>query len=265
MPPRTVAMATDAEGGVYSATGQRYQAIFSRHGVHLELLHTAGSVENLERLQAPQSGVSVTLVQGGITSGAKAPELVSLGTVFYEPFWLFTRVATSDPSKALREGMRLSFGVSGSGTDALARELAAGVGFDLSRAEVVHLGTDEAGKALLRGELDFIGMSMGWEAPIVQQLLREESIHPVDWPRADAHVALRPYLSKLVLPRGVADLARDRPSRDLTLLATTASLEERVNQMRVPSAFAHMLYTLKIHIGLVRERLQAAQPAEKSR
>jgi hypothetical protein len=35
--------------------------------------------------------VSVALLQGGITSEADAPEIASLGTVFYEPFWLFHR------------------------------------------------------------------------------------------------------------------------------------------------------------------------------
>jgi hypothetical protein len=43
-------------------------------------------------------------------------------------------------------------------------------------------------------------------------------------PRADAQVALRPYLSKLVLPRGVADLVSDRPPADVQLMATKASL-----------------------------------------
>jgi hypothetical protein len=55
----------------------------------------------------------------------------------------------------------------------------------------------------------------------------DESIHPYEWLRADAHVALRPYLSKLVLPRGVADLPRDRPPKDLTLVATKTSLVVR--------------------------------------
>ena len=61
------------------------------------------------------------------------------------------------------------------------------------------------------------------EAPIVHQLFVDESIHAYEWLRADAQVALRPYLSKLVLPRGVADLPRDRLAKDLTLVATKTS------------------------------------------
>ena len=92
MPQRTVVMATGPEGGAYAALGQKYKEILSRQNVRLELLATNGSVENIERLRNSQGGVSVAFVQGGTTSGAEAPELVSLGTLFYEPFWVFSRV-----------------------------------------------------------------------------------------------------------------------------------------------------------------------------
>ena len=85
----------------------------------------------------------------------------------------------------------------------------------------------QAGEALMRAEVDMIGMMLPLEAPIVHQLFVDESIQAFDWLRADAHVALRPYLSKLVVPRGVVDLPRDRPAKDLTLVATKASLVVR--------------------------------------
>jgi hypothetical protein len=46
----------------------------------------------------------------------------------------------------------------------------------------------------------------------------------VGYPRADALVALYPFLNKLVVPRGAADLVRDRPASDLVLIGTKASL-----------------------------------------
>ena len=42
--------------------------------------------------------------------------------------------------------------------------------------------------------------------------------------RADAYVRRFPYLSKLVLPRGVFNLASDLPERDVVLLSPTANL-----------------------------------------
>ena len=37
-------------------------------------------------------------------------------------------------------------------------------------------------------------------------------------------------------------------------------LEHRADRMRVPLRFAPLLYNLKMHIGLVRERVQADEP-----
>ena len=227
LPPSTVVIATDLEHGIHSQIAQRYQQIFARHGVRLELLATNGSVENVKHLRDPRSGVSVAFVQSGVTSAAEAPELVSLGTLFYEPFWLFSRIPRSDQPRRLGEGHRMSFGLPGSGTYKHGRELAAAVGMDLSRAQMRDLDAVQAGEALMRGEVDLIGIMLPLEAPIVHELFVDESIQAFDWTRADAHVALRPYLSKLVLPRGVADLPRDRPAKDLTLVATKTSLVVR--------------------------------------
>ena len=160
----------------------------------------------------------MAFVQGGTTSAAEAPELVSLGMLFYEPFWVFSRVAPQNlPGGGTRAGMRVSFGPAGSGTDKIAHELAAAMGLDLSRTEVLELGPVDAGERLLKGDLDLICIVAAWDAPIVRRLLLDHSVQVRDWPRADAHVALRPYLSKLVLPRGVADLASDRPPEDVTI------------------------------------------------
>ena len=207
---------------------RRYKEILSRQNLRLELRATNGSVENIERLRHSQDGVSVAFVQGGTTSAAEAPELVSLGTLFYEPFWVFSRVPPQNlPGGKTRSGMRVSFGPAGSGTNKIAHELAAAVGLDLDRTEVLELGPVDAGERLLNGDLDLIAIVAAWDAPIVRRLLLDRSVQLRDWPRADAHVALRPYLSKLVLPRGVADLASDRPPEDVGLLAGKASLVVR--------------------------------------
>ena len=85
MPPRSIAMATGPEGGAYYEIGKRYQAILAREGVRLRLVPTSGALQNLALLRDSHSGVSVALLQGGITSQSEAPEIESLGTVFYEP------------------------------------------------------------------------------------------------------------------------------------------------------------------------------------
>jgi hypothetical protein len=40
------------------------------------------------------------------------------------------------------------------------------------------------------------------------------------------------------------------------MLARLNQLEERADHLRVPRAFATLLYTLRLHIGMVRGRLK---------
>jgi hypothetical protein len=55
-------------------------------------------------------------------------------------------------------------------------------------------------------------------------MLRSPGLRVVSFSQADAYLRRFPFLSKVVLPRGVVDLVRDVPPRDTTLLATTANV-----------------------------------------
>ena len=226
-PPRTVQMATGAEGSAYAEFGERYRELLARHGVTLELVPTNGAVDNVRKLNDAKSGVSVAFVQGGFADAAQAADLVSLGTVFYEPVWLFIRGDLPRASADMLKGRRVSIGPEGSGTRKLASELITAVGLDLSGAEVLDLTALKSGEALLRGEIDMVVMVAPWEYPVVRQLLASARVNAIPFKRADAHIALRPYLNKLVVPQGVADLAHDRPPTDVALVAPKCSLVVR--------------------------------------
>ncbi len=122
LPPRTIVMATGAEGGANHEFGIRYRDILAQSGVKVQLLPTTGGLENLARLRDPRSGVGVGFIQGGTTTQKESPDVELLGTVFYEPLWFFYRSEIGDNIQALR-GRRLSIGPEGSGARALALEL----------------------------------------------------------------------------------------------------------------------------------------------
>jgi TRAP-type uncharacterized transport system substrate-binding protein len=227
LPPRTVVMATGPDDSAYAEAGRRYQTVLARHGVRLELETTRGGVENLQLLRDPGSRISVALVQSGLTTSAESPGVVSLGTMFYEPIWLFEPVAGGlQPGVRSLQG-RVFIDRPGSGTRALADTLLPAIGLDLASADVVDMTAAEAGEALLRGELDLMVTVNAWEAPLVRRLAAAPAVTTLPASRADAQVALRPYLSKLTLPRGVADLVADRPPADVPLIAAKASLLAR--------------------------------------
>ena len=227
MPPRSIVMATGPQGGTYYEVGERYRAALAEAGVEVRLMPTAGSVENLTLLRDPKSGVSVALMQGGIVSAGSARGLESLGTVFYEPCWWFRRSEVEGTGVASLRGRRISIGPENSGTRAIVLELLTRVGINGQNSELLSLPGRATAEKLLASEIDVAFMVASWESPVVQQLLADDHIVLSGYPRADAFIAFYPFLSKLVVPRGAADLLKDKPPSDVTLIASKASLVVR--------------------------------------
>lgn len=90
-PPSRITIAGSFSGGHFEALAQRYQEILARNGLKVNVLRSAGSVDNLISLQDPRLGVDVAFVQGGISDSQRAPGLLSLGRIDYQVFWLFSR------------------------------------------------------------------------------------------------------------------------------------------------------------------------------
>jgi len=226
-PPRSIAMATDPEGSVSAELGARYQEILATHGIEVRLVPSVGAVENVTRLRDSKSGISAAIIPSGITDHREAPELVSLGTLFYEPLWAFSRSSASMKKHEDLSGRRISIGPEGSGTHALAVTFLARVGIIDQTAKLLTLAPQEASEKLLRGEIDAAIMLAPWESPVIHKLIAADGIQLASLPRADAFVALFPFLNKVVLPAGVGDMVNNRPPSDVTLIAPKASLVVR--------------------------------------
>jgi TRAP-type uncharacterized transport system substrate-binding protein len=227
MPPHRIVMATGPEGDAYYEIGKRYRAALAKADVEVQLVPTAGSVENLALLHDPHSGASVALIQGGIPGSGDTAGLESLGTVFYEPMWWFRRREVQGIGSESLRGRKVSIGPEGSGTRALALDLMKRTGSGSQMAEVLALAPQSAGDKLLAGDIDVAFMMTAWEAPVVQRLLADERVELNGFPYADAFVALYPFLRKVVVPRAVTDLAKGRPPADVVLVAGKASLVVR--------------------------------------
>ncbi len=223
-PPRVVVMATGPEGSSYAAFGARYREVLARSGLDLRLRTTAGDGESLALLRDPSSGVAVALLQAGTTTARESPGLVSLGTMVRQPVWIFRR---GEPQGRPFPGPRVSFDVRGSGTRALTTKMLRLLGLAASSSELLELPPQRAAEELQAGRIDGMALVAAWESPLVQRLLLDPEVTLVSFRRADAYVALEPTLEKLVLPEGVADLGRNLPPHDVTLLATRSSLVVR--------------------------------------
>jgi TRAP-type uncharacterized transport system substrate-binding protein len=226
-PPRSVSMAVDPEGSFCAEAAERYRELLARDGIKLNLVPSNGAVESVAMLQNAKSGVSIAIVPSGITTEQKSPDLISLGTLFYEPLWGFSHGRVIKGHQELG-GLRISIGPEGSASNALAKEFLARVGIiDQKSATLLTLPAREGVTQLENGQIDAVALLDAWETPIVHELLTAKDVNLDGIPRADAFVALYPFLNKLTLPAGVADMKENRPPNDVVLLATKASLVVR--------------------------------------
>jgi hypothetical protein len=199
----------------------------------VELRATPGSRDNLRLLRDPKERVDLAFVQGGSSERVRTPEeeareppLVSLGSLFYEPVWVFYRGKQIGGIADLR-GMRVNTGGRGSGTPGIVARLLAANQMERDDIRRSNLEDTEAVVDLLAGKLDAIVLVSAPESPFVQMLLATPGMRLLEFDNAEAYARRYRYLTPVVLPRGVVDLARNVPDRDLPLIATTSSLVAR--------------------------------------
>jgi len=244
-PPNRIVMSTGADSGAYYAFAKRYAAILARDGVTLEVRTSQGSVDNLAQLSDWNSDVEVALVQGGLKQARKPPApvagsadaeeaeeeelpvLVKLGAVAYEPLWVFHRGGVALDRLAQLKGKRLAVGPAGSGTRALVDQLLAANGLDLVPKRLSQESGRKAADALIAGRVDAAFLVASPDAPIIRELLSRPELRLMSFVNAEAYARRFPYLTRLTLPRSAIDFITDTPSRDIDLIASTASVIAR--------------------------------------
>ncbi|MEO8716684.1 MAG: TAXI family TRAP transporter solute-binding subunit [Burkholderiales bacterium] len=240
-PPGRTVLATGPEQSATAEFGKRYASELQRYGIEVVLRTTRGSLENLKLLRDKSQDVDFAFVQGGASESVRAVDeelagapLVSLGSLFYEPVWLFYRAAAAKklPQAALGElaqlrGWRVSVGARGSGMPGLMGKLLAANGIERDELQRDFLEVTPAVVALLGGQLDALAFASAPESPMTQMLLQTPGVKLFEFAQAQAYSRRLPFLSPVTLPRGVADLARDVPSHDVPLIAPTTSLLAR--------------------------------------
>lgn len=232
-PPRHVVLATGQENSAYEEFGRKYAASLARDGIKVELQRSPGSADNLQRLIDGKADIA--FVQSGSTSEAQAEGrgLVSLGSLFTEPVWLFLRERDARGRKldvrslTQLRGLRINLGPEGTGVPKLFRQVLAVNGLEPGQLTISALENTPATMELLAGRIDGLVFSSAPEAPLIQMLLQTPGIRLFNFHQAEAYTRRLPFLTHVVLPRGIVDLGRDIPSQDFHLIAPTATLVAR--------------------------------------
>ena len=234
-PPKHVTLATGPDQSAYSEFGKRYAKALAAYGIEVQLLPSEGSAQNLEWLATGKADLG--FVQGGTsaTTTNSNEKLVSIGSLFVEPVWLFYRtqsarkvnkVATLTALKELK-GLRVNVGTVGSGVPSLMHKLFESNHIDEKTLTLSQLEQTPATVAFLNGELDALVFASAPESLMVQMLLQTPGVKLMNFAQSEAYSRRFAFLTPVKLPRGVVDLAADIPAQDVRLVAPTTTLIAR--------------------------------------
>ena len=228
-PPNTITIISGPEGSTFRRTAERYAKILQRNGVTLRILPSEGSVDNIKRLADPSSKVDIGFVQGGVDKGTKTDKLVSLGSISYQPLFVFYRSASNIELLSQLIGKRVAVGEVGSGTHTLSLALLADNGIEPGGpTKLLEMDSDEAAGAILKGKVDAVFlMGDSVSTALIRQLHHTPGIKLFDFTQADAYTRRIPYLNKITLPKGSIDFGKGTPAQDVFLLAPTVELIAR--------------------------------------
>ncbi len=241
LPPDTLTIAAGREGGGYHGYALRYQAILAWDGILLQVVETAGSVENA-RLVA-EGEADVAFLQGGVPLPAEAP-VEALAALFLEPLLIFHSrdvPEAADPNAWNR--LRVAAGEPESGTRAAVQTMVDRLALDLEPDRLLALGGADAVTALQAGQVEVAVFVAPMDAPYLEPLLTDPRfvIRPV---RDGEALARRlPFVRLVDIPRSGLDYARALPPERIELTAMVASLVARDD----------------LHPALVNRLIRAAQ------
>lgn len=247
-PPKKVTIAAGSRTGAYYQTALKYAKIFAEQGVELEVIETKGAMDNLHRMAEDDSQVSAAFMQGGIATPEEYPKLRSLGSLYYEPLWVFCRDELDIQALPDLKGLKVAIGAEGSGTNFIISRILEENGVTEDNAELIETSTGENIPRILSGQIDVLFLISGVRSEAVKALTKPgEHIRLLSFSRAEAYARSHHYLKRLVLPRGAINLADDTPPADVAMLAPTANLVVH-EDMHPAINFLFLLAARKTHL-----------------
>lgn len=242
-PAGRIMLATGGADGAYHELVRGYTGELARNGVRLRLRQDLDGFEALKAVLDDTTGVQGAVIKGGIIGSLtgrlastkardrherESARLRSLGRLFLEPIWVFTR--GSLPIESLRDlaGKRILTGVRTSGARRVALQLLRANGVNSENSVLVNEELTDDAAALISEKADAAFLILPPDSDRIQKLLRLPGVRLMNFePEIDAYTGRFPSLTKAFLHRGSIEFEPVTPSADITLLATSAVLVVR--------------------------------------
>jgi TRAP-type uncharacterized transport system substrate-binding protein len=225
-PPSTITIGAGLKGGPFEHIALRYRERLARHHVKLNIRFSKSSLDTVQQLHDPKSGLDAAFLLGSATNSVESPELVSLGRISYSPIWFFYR--SQEPIEHLSQlkGKRISLSLT---SGRMTTKILAAYGITPQNTNFLALVSTNAVKALRAGEVDVISFSQEADAPNIHALMHDPMLRVMNVAHAEALTQLFPSINHLVLAQGVTDLENNIPPSDVNLISLTNAVVARAN------------------------------------
>jgi uncharacterized protein len=226
----------------YAELAARYQADLKRYGVELEIRKDTEGFATLRALTDNNSGITAGFVKGGLIGSLQGrlasekakgrheeyAQLRSLGRLFHEPIWVFTR--GDMPISSLRdlERKKIMVGTRDGGGRRIATQLLRANDIISENTTFINEELSADAAPLKNGQADAAILVLAADSDKIQSLLQVENIRLMNFEReAEAYVNRFPALTKVILRTGSIDFNPLVPSADITLLTTSVGIAVR--------------------------------------
>jgi len=226
--PNSLKIAAGQPGSYFYETAEIYKEKLAKQGVVLEIIQSKGAAENLTLLS--EGKVDLALAHGGLTTKKESPDLVSLGSISYEPLWVFQRKGTkviTDLSQL--KGMKVATGVEGTGVEVIAKSLFTAEGVNKGNTTILHMSMKEAADRLIKGDIDAAVFMDPPENEKIREFFSSSAINEASLQDSEALRRRFRYLHVIKIPPSGIDLALEQPHSELLTIAPTAYLAANEN------------------------------------
>ncbi len=224
LPPKTLTIATGQAHSTADVVGHRYREFFQKYGVQLKLVPSKGAEENLSLLL--EGKVDAAFSQGGLDLPEGSQHFLSLGSVAYQPLWLFHYQADKVDSDLNRflAGKKTSINIAGSSTRAMLEPVLKAQGVDLSSPNLLAINTQDSVTAFRDRKIDALFLVGAMASQNVQEVAQFPGVQIYSFGLATAYAKRFQYLDPVMLPAGMFDLHPVVPRHDVQMIATTLDI-----------------------------------------
>lgn len=247
-PPKKIVISISKYDGNFQAYAQLYGALLKEDGVGLEIRESESQIDSLRELRKPGTTVDMTFMQGGVANAEPGVGVVSLGSLYYEPLWIFCKNQHKIRHLSGLKGKRIAIGRAGSGTNILTHLLLNEAGITAQNSKLLEIDDEATEEAFRHNEVDVAFISGVPTLPLIQEMASLPNVDIADLDDAEAFSRNFTFLHHLVLPEGALNLKRNVPSHEVNLLVPTISLVAR-DSMHPALVYLMLKVISRVHGG----------------